>query len=130
MAKSVKKYICNAPLGFLGVDVVADPTTGGGEFRPRDGVTCRPTMTIGTSENWGWTVGVLVHEAMEACLQLAEHRYRCCVVSDYESDGTTGILFSFSHDDFNRATNDVGSFVAKVLPLLKTYWDSAHKGDK
>ena len=117
MAKPVKNiFLGNFPLGNIGVDVYAQPMDTGGLFDSRDDVSGRPTIYVGCAENWGYTVGVLLHEAEEGLLLLKGYRHIQTNVA--EDDGNTGLLFVFSHDQYTDVMDGVGRFAALAIPAL------------
>ncbi len=104
-------------LGRTEVEVFAREGNGGEfYFSPEKGHL--PRMKIGMDyKDWGDVVEVVVHEAMEFCLDEMRTRYECS--NDITQDHAA-YLFVFQHKDLSEACSRVGQFVAEVLPDLST----------
>lgn len=111
-------------LGRTEVEVFVREGTGGEFFfSPEKGHL--PRMKIGMGyKDWGDVVEVVVHEAMEFCLDEMRDRYDCS--NDITQDHAA-YLFVFRHNDLSEACSRVGQLIAGMLPDLTTVYRTWRK---
>lgn len=78
-----------------------------------------PRLKIGLKSNWWTVVAVATHEAFE--LLASEHRARFIADGNFLRASDT-FWFHFNHNTFSQITEDLGYFLAKLLPDLEKTW--------
>lgn len=84
-------------------DVVQDPTKGGGFFSYK-------TYTIGVGTKDKDFFNIFCHEVLEAIFAMNGLRYHM-----YSDDSNDGLLFSFSHKEFEAAVRDFAFAIQGTL---------------
>ena len=100
----------------------------GGEFDtcPKLGETAWIRIA-GDYTRLDYTIGILMHEVLEALLATGEHRYEG---SNHKSWSADRYLFHFNHAQFAEVAVKAGEFFHDCYPALVKAWHKWHRKPK
>lgn len=122
-----KLHLGTASLYWISVDIYGIPGTSGGEFVFGGPDGARPYINVSLGHDSIETVNmILIHEAMEAILDLMRCRY---YHTGEESTKSDCYHFMFNHEQFSVAVEYLSRFLIEAMPLVAKAWKKRHTKD-